>query len=118
MDSELRSVVLGVAAAAVITPLLGRWLSRAFPPKVRDENDGVTQHRCRNAVIEWIGTLFFVGASVPLLIQGTDRSRRMRPTSCSGFPSVHCSLSCSIQLFGRIVSVGEGARSMSCIPLY
>lgn len=75
MESELRSVVLAVVAAAVITPLLGHLLSRAFPPQAQVEDDSAApRHRFRNVAIEWIGTLFFiVGLSVPFVIRGSDR---------------------------------------------
>lgn len=80
MESELRSVVLAVVAAAVITPLLGRLLSRAFPPKAQVEDDSAApRRRLRNVAIEWIGTLFFiVGLSVPFVLRGTDR---LEPTA-------------------------------------
>lgn len=80
LQGELRSVVIAVVVTAVIVPLLGRLLSRVFPPEVHFESDSdITRHKLRNRIIEYGGVVFFIaGISVPFLLQGADR---LRPTA-------------------------------------
>lgn len=79
LQGEMRSVALAFIAAVIITPLLSRFLSRAFPPRVSLEDQArITQHRIRNKVIEFAGLVFlFTGFALPFVIQGTDR---LQPT--------------------------------------
>lgn len=80
LQGESRSVILATVAAVIIAPLLGKLLSRIFPPKDHDERDSDTaRHTVRNTIIEYCGVVFFIaGIGVPFLLQGTGS---LKPTA-------------------------------------
>jgi hypothetical protein len=80
IQGELRSIVFATIAAVILAPLLGRLLSRLFPPRAeREDDENLARHRLRNQVIEYAGVGFFiVGIAVPFVLQRTDR---LQPTT-------------------------------------
>ena len=72
MPPESRSVLLAIAAASVIAPLIGWVLARCFPPAAKPSH-APTQQRWRYRAIEYGGVLCsLIGVSLPFMWWGTS----------------------------------------------